>query len=81
MRRRRQSEYGKQLKEKQELKKIYEIREHTLRRYVEEARKKGGNTTENLLIILERRLDSIIYRAGLAKTMGQARQLTTHGHF
>ena len=77
----KKSEYGKQLEEKQGLKKIYGIREAQLRKYVEEARKGSGNTGSNLLILLERRLDNTIYKMGFAQTIPQARQFATHGLF
>lgn len=75
------SEYGRQLKEKQELKKIYGLREHTLRNYVEKAQSMEGNPENNVIILLESRLDSTIYRMGFAKTQRQARQQVTHGLF
>lgn len=78
---RKKSEYGIRLEEKQELKKIYGLREHTLRRYFEMAKKMTGNTGENLLSLIERRLDNIIYRSGFALSRKHARQLVSHGHF
>lgn len=78
---RKKSEYGKQLAEKQELKKIYGLREGQLKKYVTMARNEAGNTSENMLIILERRLDNVIYQLGFAQTRPQARQFSTHGLF
>lgn len=75
------SEYGRQFKEKQELKKIYGIRENQLRRYIEDAQKMPGSAPVNLLILLERRFDNVIFRLGFATSRAHARQLTTHSHF
>ena len=74
------SEYGAQLKEKQKAKFIYGVLEKQFRLYYEKAKKMPGITGENLLILLERRLDNVVYRLGLAKTRRMARQLVTHGH-
>ena len=74
------SEYGAQLKEKQTAKFIYGVLEKQFRLYYEKAKKMPGITGENLLILLERRLDNVVYRMGLASTRRQARQLVTHGH-
>ena len=74
------SEYGAQLKEKQKAKFIYGVLEKQFRLYYEKAKKMPGITGENLLILLERRLDNVVYRMGLASTRRQARQLVTHGH-
>ena len=74
------SEYGAQLKEKQKEKFIYGVLEKQFRLYYEKAKKMPGITGENLLILLERRLDNVVYRMGLASTRRQARQLVTHGH-
>jgi small subunit ribosomal protein S4 len=76
----KQSEYGIQLKEKQKAKFIYGILERPFKRYYEKAKKMQGVTGENLLSILERRIDNIDFRLGLASTRRQARQLVTHGH-
>ena len=74
------SEYGAQLKEKQKAKFIYGVLEKQFRLYYEKAKKMPGITGENLLILLERRLENVVYRMGLASTRRQARQLVTHGH-
>ena len=78
--RRKQSEYGIQLNEKQKAKFIYGVLEKQFRKYFELANKKEGITGENLLSILESRLDNVIFRLGLADTRRQARQIVTHGH-
>ncbi|MBB5335784.1 30S ribosomal protein S4 [Pectinatus brassicae] len=77
---RKVSEYGMQLKEKQKAKFIYGVLEKQFRRYYDTAKKMQGVTGENLLILLERRLDNVVYRLGLANTRRQARQLVSHGH-
>lgn len=77
---RKVSEYGIQLKEKQKAKFIYGILEKQFRGYYDKAKKMQGVTGENLLILLERRLDNVVYRSGLAATRRQARQLVSHGH-
>ena len=74
------SEYGIQLREKQKAKFIYGVLEKPFRRYYEKAKKMQGVTGENLLILLERRVDNIVFRLGLAATRRQARQLVSHGH-
>jgi small subunit ribosomal protein S4 len=76
----RRSDYGLQLSEKQKLSFIYNIRESQLRRYFMRARQMPGATGENLLSLLERRLDNLVYRAGFAPTIWAARQFVTHGH-
>lgn len=76
----RRSDYGQQLDEKQKLAFIYNIRERQLRNYYKKAAQMTGRTGENLLVLLERRLDSFVYRAGFAATMWQARQFVGHGH-
>jgi small subunit ribosomal protein S4 len=76
----RRSDYATQLDEKQKLAFIYNIRERQLRKYFLRARRTPGATGENLLILLERRLDSVVYRAGFAATIWAARQLVSHGH-
>ncbi len=76
----RRSDYADQLDEKQKLAFIYNIRERQMRRYFLEARNEPGPTGENLIVLLERRLDNLVYRAGLAATIWAARQLVTHGH-
>lgn len=75
------SEYGLQLREKQRAKFIYGILEKQFRNTFEKAAKKKGITGENLLIMLETRLDNVVYRMGFAATRREARQLVTHGHY
>jgi len=77
----KQSEYLLQLQEKQKAKYSYGVLEKQFRRYYEEAVRRQGKTGDNLLQILETRLDNVIYRSGLARTRRQARQLVSHGHF
>ena len=79
--RKKLSKYGTQLKEKQKLKFIYGVMEKQFYNYYEMAAKKQGMTGENLLVILESRLDNIVWRMGLANTRREARQLVTHAHF
>jgi small subunit ribosomal protein S4 len=74
------SEYGIQLREKQKAKFIYGVLEKQFRRYYEKAKKMTGVAGENLLILLERRIDNVVFRLGLAATRRQARQLVSHGH-
>ena len=74
------SEYGIQLREKQKAKFIYGILEKPFKRYYEKAKKMAGVTGENLLVLLERRIDNVVFRLGLASTRRQARQLVSHGH-
>ena len=78
--RRKVSEYGTQLKEKQKAKFIYGVVEEQLRGYYDKAKTMQGVTGENLLGLLERRLDNVVFRLGLANTRRQARQLVRHGH-
>ena len=73
--------YGVQLREKQKVKRIYGVLENQFRRYFEMADRQRGITGETLLQLLERRLDNVIYRLGLATSRAQARQLVRHGHF
>lgn len=80
-RRRKVSEYGVQLKEKQKIKNIYGVLERQFRKGFEEAERRPGITGENLLQLLEMRLDNIVYRFGWADSRSQARQLVRHGHF
>ena len=75
------SKYGMQLKEKQKLKFIYGVLERQFYHYYELAAKKEGVTGENLLRLLECRLDNVVWRMGMASTRREARQLVTHGHF
>jgi small subunit ribosomal protein S4 len=74
------SEYGNQLREKQKVKRIYGIMENQFHRYFKEAERMKGVTGENLLILLERRLDNMVYRLGFATSRSEARQLIRHGH-
>ena len=77
----RESQYQIQLREKQKLKFIYGVLEKQFRRYYKNAAKGSGITGTNLLVILETRLDNVVYRSGLASTRPQARQLVNHAHF
>ncbi len=79
-RRRMVSEYGAQLAEKQKLCRIYNLRERQFKRYLNKAAKQEGITGENLLKELETRLDSVVFRLGLAESRNQARQIVNHGH-
>ncbi|HRF96851.1 MAG: 30S ribosomal protein S4 [bacterium] len=76
----RRSDYGMQLDEKQKLSFIYNVRERQLRNYYKKAAKMPGRTGANLLTLLERRLDNVVYRAGFAATIWAARQMVVHGH-
>lgn len=76
----RRSDYALQLNEKQKLSFIYNIREKQLRNYFMKARRQTGNTGANLMALLERRLDNMVYKAGFASTIWAARQLVGHGH-
>jgi small subunit ribosomal protein S4 len=78
--RRKQSEYGRQLLEKQKLRLNYGVSERQLRNYMSMATRQGGKTGEALLALLERRLDNVVFRLGLAATIPAARQLVAHGH-
>ena len=75
------SDYGVQLREKQKVRRIYGILENQFRGYFEMADRQKGVTGENLLFILERRLDNVAYRLGFAASRDEARQLVRHGHF
>ncbi|MGW0182660.1 30S ribosomal protein S4 [Nocardia sp. NPDC003345] len=77
----KESEYLLQLQEKQKARFSYGVMEKQFRRYYEEANRLKGKTGDNLLRLLETRLDNVVYRAGLARTRRQARQLVSHGHF
>jgi len=77
----RQSEYLLQLREKQKTRRFYGVLEKQFRRYYERASRQPGITGENLLRLLEMRLDNVVYRLGFAATRRQARQLVNHGHF
>ena len=81
MARKKISEYGLQLREKQKCKRIYGVLEGQFRKYYEAADRMKGITGENMLSLLERRLDNVIYRMGIGASRSQARQLVTHGHF
>ncbi len=80
-RRSNDSDYLHQLREKQKMRQIYGVLERQFRRYYKEAARLQGITGDNLLQILECRLDNVVYRSGLARTRPQARQLVNHGHF
>ena len=77
----KESEYLLQLQEKQKAKYTYGVLERQFRRYYVEANRQPGKTGDNLVVLLESRLDNVVYRAGLARTRRQARQLVSHGHF
>ena len=79
--RRKESEYATQLKEKQKVKFVYGILEKQFHSYYEKAMRMPGETGENLLVLVERRLDNVVYRLGFAMTRREARQLVNHGHF
>lgn len=79
--RKKVSEYGRQLREKQKVKRIYGVQEGQFRTYYEKADRMKGITGENMLSLLERRLDNVIYRMGIGVSRAQARQLVNHGHF
>ena len=79
--RKKVSEYGLQLREKQMAKRYYNVSENQFYKYFEMAERKPGLTGENLLKILESRLDNIVYRAGFASSRAEARQLVLHNHF
>ena len=80
-RRQKPSEYGLQLREKQKMKRTYGILEKQFHKYFDKADRQKGITGENLLILIERRLDNIVYRLGFASSRKEARQLVNHGHF
>lgn len=80
-RRRKMSEYGVRLREKQRARHIYGLMEQQFRKYFTAAAKRPGATGEIMLQLLERRLDNVVYRLGLAESRAQARQLVRHGHF
>ncbi|MFA4884509.1 MAG: 30S ribosomal protein S4 [Desulfotomaculaceae bacterium] len=79
--RKKVSEYGLQLREKQKARRMYGILEGQFRRYFEKAERQKGITGENLLRLLERRLDNVIYRLGFGASRNESRQLVRHGHF
>ena len=74
------SEYGQQLREKQKAKRFYGVLESQFRSYFEMAERRPGQTGENLLSILECRLDNVVYRLGFAMSRAEARQMVSHGH-
>ena len=78
---RKQKEYYMQLREKQKAKRYYGVEETQFRNYYDMAEKKEGQTGENLLCLLERRFDNVVYRMGLAESRKEARQLVLHSHF
>jgi small subunit ribosomal protein S4 len=75
------SEFGLQLREKQKVRKSYSVMERQFRNYFAKASKYKGKTGENLLRMLEMRLDNVVYRMGFARSRAEARQLVSHGHF
>ena len=75
------SNYGVQLREKQKVRRIYGILENQFKLYFEKAERMKGVTGENLLILLEKRLDNVVYRMGFGESRNEARQLVRHGHF
>lgn len=79
--RKKTSEYGMQLREKQKARRIYGILENQFANYFEKAERQKGVTGENLLALLERRLDNVVFRLGLASSRNEARQLVRHTHF
>ncbi|MGE5190765.1 MAG: 30S ribosomal protein S4 [Gemmatimonadota bacterium] len=80
-RRPKHSDYGVQLREKQKAKRIYGLQERQFRNYFEKAERLKGKTGDNLLILLERRLDNVVYKLGFAVTRRESRQMVRHGHF
>lgn len=79
--RKKQSDYGNQLREKQKAKRFYGVQETQFRNMFDKAAKRSGKTGDNLLIMLETRLDNAVFRLGFAASRKEARQLVTHGHF
>ena len=79
--RKKKSEYAMQLQEKQKVKFVYGVLEKQFRGYYEKAERMTGKTGDNLLVLLERRLDNVVFRMGYAATRREARQMVTHGHF
>ena len=80
-RRRKASDYAAQLREKQKVRRFYGVLEHQFQRAFEEADRRAGPTGENLLAIMEARLDNVVHRLGLGRSRPEARQLVRHGHF
>src|SRR3954452_4658991 len=81
VRRRKMSGFGVQLREKQKIRRVYSVHERQFKRYFETAERRPGVTGENLLRLLETRLDNVVYRMGFSTSRAQARQLVAHGHF
>ena len=81
LRRRKITDYGLQLREKQKMKSIYGILEKQFRKYYYMSTRMGGDKSENLAVIVESRLDNVVFRMGFANSRKQARQLVSHGHF
>ncbi|MDQ3938450.1 MAG: 30S ribosomal protein S4 [Chloroflexota bacterium] len=81
VRRRKMSEFGVQLREKQKVRRVYSVHERQFKRYFDTAERRPGVTGENLLRLLETRLDNVVFRMGFATSRAQARQLVSHGHF
>ena len=81
IRRRKMSNYGIQLREKQKVRRVYMVNERPFKRYFETAESRPGVTGENLLRLLETRLDNVVYRMGFSSSRAQARQIVGHGHF
>ncbi len=79
--RKKKSEYATQLQEKQKVKFVYGIMEKQFHSYYEKASRMPGKTGDNLLVLIERRLDNVVFRLGFAATRREARQLVNHGHF
>ena len=79
--RKKQSDYGIQFREKQKAKRFYGVQETQFRNLYEKAVKKPGKAGENLMILLETRMDNVVFRLGFASSRKEARQLVTHGHF
>jgi len=79
--RKKESEYGHQLREKQKARRIYGILENQFKTYFEKAERQPGVTGENLLSLVERRLDNVVYRLGFASSRPEARQMVRHNHF
>ena len=79
--RRKESDYRMQLRAKQKIRRVYGVFERQFRRYFHQAQHQKGLTGQNLLVILESRLDNVVYRLGLADSRAQARQFISHGHF
>jgi small subunit ribosomal protein S4 len=81
VRRRKMSDFGTQLREKQKIRRVYQVMERQFRRYFDVAETRPGVTGENLLRLLETRLDNVVFRMGYTASRRQARQLVNHGHF